>query len=66
MSYSAEDLQYWGTSELIEEILKQQQLLTDAHDVLKEYWFNQEDDSYNNDDVIEVDQKITKHLEGGN
>ena len=63
--YTVNDLQFLGTSELIEKILVQQQLLQNAHEVLANYWFDKENDEYNNEDVIRIDQKIIKYLEGG-
>lgn len=40
-------------------------LLEEAHRVLEDRWFiTGEDDEYNDDEVIEVDKKIIKFLEG--
>ncbi len=64
-----DDLVCWGNQELIEEIFKlrdnlseAKKLLQETHLVLGNYWFDQRNDSYNNEDVIAVDNKVMKFL----
>lgn len=42
--------------------MTERELLQEAHNVLTRYWFSGENNDYNNDDIIAIDEKIMDYL----